>query len=496
MKFPHPKFAQFCRQLPPARQMLAAAAFLSATTAGLAQNLPAGQDDLQSLREQVRQLDLKIQALERQQQQLRSGPAAPAVTAAPAPATAPIITASTEKGFAIASADGANSLGLHLLVQEDSRWFFSQSAGLTNNDSFLIRRARIFVDGRINNNITFLLIPDFALGAPALFDAYANLELAPEFQLRFGRSRSPVGLEQLQLDAYTFFDERSFVSQIVPNRDIGVTLWGNLFDSTLTYAVGVYDGVPDGQNNGAIAGTTVNSDADNSKDVAARLFYSPFKNVPDSVLKGLGFGLAGTVGRERPASGLAGYKSDAAQTIFSYRAATIIDGETVRIAPQANFYHGPLGLLAEYASSTIAARPTATGIRERLTNRAWNFTVGYVLTGEDSSYVGVTPKTSFNWSKGTWGAFELVARYDVLRIDPKAFAPDPSAALSLADPAASTRGETNVGIGLNWYLNRAVRFNIDFFHGHFDNLLPAGALTNKVIQHDENALLTRFQVVF
>ncbi|MEJ1972215.1 MAG: hypothetical protein WDM96_07005 [Lacunisphaera sp.] len=44
-----------------------------------------------------------------------------------------------------------------------------------------------------------------------------------------------------------------------------------------------------------------------------------------------------------------------------------------------------------------------------------------MLTGENSSYNGVVPATDFNLSKGTWGAFEVVARYANLKIDDSAF---------------------------------------------------------------------------
>jgi phosphate-selective porin OprO/OprP len=162
--------------------------------------------------------------------------------------------------------------------------------------------------------------------------------------------------------------------------------------------VGVFDGSPDGQSNGVIvagagvAAPTVNSDSDNNKDVDARLFAQPFKNEAGSPLKGLGFGISATDGRELPASGLTGYKTEtAADTAFTYNATTsVIQGETWRVSPQAYYYYGPFGFLGEYALSTIHARPDPrrANNEEQIQNKAWQLTAGYVLTGEDASYNG------------------------------------------------------------------------------------------------------------
>ena len=486
-------------------------ALLGAASPAFAQNTPSAQEDLQSLRDQIRQLDQKIQAIEQREQAqaqaaasaAASHPLASSAVASAASPPPPVITANPTQGFSIASADGAYSLRIRALAQADSHWFFNQAPAITNNDAFLIRRARLWLEGTLDTNTTFRVLPEFAGNAPTLLEAWGNVAVTPEVQFKFGRMVTPVGLEQLQPDAVGAFDERSFVSEIVPFRDIGAVVWGEVLDGTLSYAVGAFDGVPDGQNNGAVSGTAVNSDADNDKDIVARIFWQPFKNQPDSALQGLGFGIAGTAGREKPGSGLAGYKSESQQTIFTYRSTTVIDGKTDRITPQAYYYHGSFSLFGEYAASSINARPIGTGsaaapngISEQLTNQAWELTAGYVLTGEKATYAGVTPKTNFNWANGTWGAFQVVARYDVLDLDPKAFAPDPLSGNSLADPAASTRKETNFGLGLNWFLNRSVRFNIDFFHGHFDNEVRSSSLTNNVLKNDENGLLTRLQIYF
>ncbi len=455
--------------------------------------------EIQALREQIRLLDQKVTELQRKQDAAAATAAKPTAGGA-SPATALLVTPN-DQGLKVTSADGTSFLHVGGLVQADTRWFFSQSKSITNNDAFLIRRARLILDGQFNGNTSFLFVPDLSGSVATLFDAYVNVAFTPQVQLRAGRFKSPVGLEQLQADPTTFFTERSFVSQITPNRDIGLMLWGNVLDGRLSYAAGVFDGVSDGQSNGTViatgAGATtpvVNTDADNNKDVEARLFAQPFKNNSASPLKGLGFGVGAGVGRELPAAGLAGYKSDALQSVFAYRTTTIINGPASRVSPQAYYYYGPFGLLGEYVLSTIKARPSASGKSLAVHNQAWQLAAGYVLTGEDSSYTGVTPRKNFNWNDGTWGAFEVVARCEVLDLDRAVFAPNPSVALSLADPAANPGWINGFGLGLNWSLSKSVRASLDYFHENFSNnvAVPSKA----VLQHDENAVVTRLSIAF
>ncbi len=460
----------------------------------------ASQDDIKALREQIQQLDQKLRALERNTEIKDETAAAEAKKQAK-------ITF-TDKGIGFTSADGANYLKLHGLVQVDNRSFFGGGAGPNNNDAFLIRRARLIFEGGFAKNYEYLIVPEFGgtsgNGTLTLLDAYINLNYNPQYQIRAGRFREPVGLEQLQSDAVAFFAERSVVSQFVPNRDIGVQLWGDVFNNTLGYAVGFFNGVPDGTNNGT------NTDGNNDKNFAARLFAQPFKNDKDSFFAGLGFGVGGSIGKENNNAGglTGGYKTDGQQTWFGYNAATtaapvtsgaVANGNVSRISPQAYFYKGPVGLMAEYVVSSVEARnvrttaPAATN-KQQLQNTAWQVSAGYVLTGEDASYKGVTPATNFSLADGTWGAFEVVARVEHADIDDGAFAGP--AATRLANINTSASGISAYGVGLNWYLSKTVRASFDYFHTQFDLAPGAAPAATAVIAHDENAFVTRLQLTF
>ena len=56
-----------------------------------------------------------------------------------------------------------------------------------------------------------------------------------------------------------------------------------------------------------------------------------------------------------------------------------------------------------------------------LQNTAWEVSGGWVLTGEEATYNGLTPRHPFDPRSGHWGAWQLVARYAGLDVDNKAF---------------------------------------------------------------------------
>lgn len=435
----------------------------------------ADNADLQALREQVRALEQQLRVLARQVELREEA----ATAAAP---TTPKITIN-DKGFTLASADTANSIKLRGLVQLDSRLFFGDG-GVVNN-SFVLRRARLITEGVFAKNYSFQLVPEFGGSAVSILDANFGVAISPALQFKIGKFKVPVGLELLQSDSWTFFNERSIVTNLVPNRDLGVQASGDVFGGALNYTVGVFGGVAD-------AASSTNADFDNEKDVAGRLWFTPFKTAAGSPVQGLAFGISGSLGREKTAAGrTGGYRTDGQQTFFSYLANTVADGQTWRVSPQLDFRSGSFGAIGEYVVSTVNVRPSATGPKSELQNKAWQLSAGYVLTGEDSSYAGVVPRTNFDPANGTWGAFEVVGRYGELKIDDAAFP-------TFASAASSANKATSAGIGLNWYLSKAVLFKIDYYQTKFGfNGTFAPAVSSvPFLRQDEKSFLTRFQLAF
>jgi phosphate-selective porin OprO and OprP len=450
------------------------------TAVGLTASLPAqnaSTSDLEALREQIRLLDQKLRVLERNQELKEE-------TAAAEAKKQPKINVGDGR-IEVVSADGANSLRLRGLVQGDARLYLDDANAA--QDGFVLRRARLIFEGKFADIFQYTVQPEFA-GTVQILDANINAAFKPGFQVRVGRFKTPIGLEQLQSDPVAFFNERSIVTNLTPNRDVGIQVHGDVVDNRLNYAVGVFNGVLDGGNS-----PTSNLNNEGDFTVVGRLFATPWANDKESALKGLGFGIAAGTGNYKGAAPFAnntnGYRTDGQQTFFLYRAGTLSNGTATTISPQAYFYTGPLGILAEYVSSSSELRNAANS--RELTNKGFNLSAGYVLTGEDSSYKGVTPATNFSLSKGTWGAFEVVTRVAQVDIDNDAFA---GAGTSLSDTAANATEVTTYGVGLNWYLSKAIRANFDLFSNKFDfqGARPAtGALSD-----DELAFISRIQVSF
>lgn len=450
--------------------LLTAVAITSALPA-----VAADSSELQALRAQVNALEQQLKVLSRQIEIKDEAAAA----AAP---TTPRVTAS-DRAFTIASPDAANSIRLRGLVQLDSRLFFDDGGGI-NNNAFVLRRARLISEGQFAKNFAFQLVTEFGGSAVSILDANFTVTLNPALQFKIGKFKSPVGLEQLQSDAWTFFNERSIVTNLVPNRDLGIQAQGDLFGNRLSYQAGIFNGVGDG-------GSSTNTDFDEEKDFVGRVFATPFRNEAGSPVQGLSFGVAGSIGREKTAAArTSGFRTDGQQTFFAYNAAVINDGKIWRVSPQFDYRIGSFGALGEYVQSVVNVRPSATGAKAELKNKAWQLAAGYVLTGEDSSAAGVVPRTNLDLAAGTWGALEVVGRYSNLKVDDATF-PIFAAAASNANEASS------IGAGLNWYLSKSAMLKIDYYQTEFgfSSLAPA-IPTAPVLRQDEKAFITRFQLTF
>src|SRR6266852_6917044 len=236
---------------------------------------------LESFEEKTRRLEEKLDALEGRATEKRT----PQPTLSIGPS-----------GFTMSSADTNFVLSLRAILQLDSRTYFDDG-GIIGNDGFVLRRLRPIFEGTVFRDFNFLLAPDFGgSGAPTIRDAYLNYTYNCSLQLRLGKYKTPVGLEQIQSDLAGFFAERSLVSDLLPSRDLGVELHGELWPGAApdtkslgwtgvaNYAAGVFNGLGDNR-------TSTGVDFDDSKHLAGRLFFHPFLKSDLKPVKGLGLGV-------------------------------------------------------------------------------------------------------------------------------------------------------------------------------------------------------------
>jgi len=427
----------------------------------------------QATEEKLQELDQKVRVLERKDEIRQEQEAEKAKTAT--------TVTSGKDGFSIKSADGAYVLKVRGYAQFDGR-FFRNDDQRPAIDTFTLRRVRPIFEGTVFKIFDFRIMPDFGQGTSTLYDAYLEGRFSPLFKVRAGKFKPPVGLERLQSATDILFVERALPTNLVPNRDLGIQISGDVNGGVASYAVGYFNGVVDG-------GNQADADNNDSKDTEARIFVQPFL-VSGGPLKNLGFGVSGTTGNHEgtlTAPGLPSYRTPAQATFFSYRsdataAGTVLaDGRHTRFSPQGYFYSGPFGLLAEYVQSKQEVRRGT--VTADLTHTAWQAAASWVLTGGDASFKGVAQKKVFDPANHTWGAFELAARYSKLELDDDTFP-------TFASPASAARSAEAWAVGLNWYLNRNLKVMLDYEQTTFEGGATAGD------REDENILFSRFQIAF
>ncbi|MEO8483659.1 MAG: porin [Acidobacteriota bacterium] len=396
--------------------------------------------------------------------------AAPAAPVAATQTAAPVI-AGWQDGFFVQSANGDNRIQIGTVVQVDGRFTTDDPSPFT--DTFTMRKARPMLQGRVGKYFDFRLTPELGNGAATVLDAYVDTRFSSAFRVRVGKDKTPVGLEVLYTDPGLLFPERSLASSLIPNRDVGVQVQGDLASAKVSYSIGVFNGIVDGSN------STTDVDTNNGKDIAGRVFVQPFRNptTPQSAWNNLAFHLGASAGSQS-GSALPSFKTSAGQTYFSYAGANA-DGDRVRVTPGVAYYYKNLGTFAEYARTTQEI--AKSGARSNITNDGWDVSGTWILTGEAASSGVIRPKRPFDPSADHWGAIQIVARFSQLQIDQAAFD------AGLAAPGAS-RTARQFTIGADWYPVQFVKYYVAYERTSFDG----GAGTRPA----ENSIIFRTQLAF
>ncbi|SMF94262.1 phosphate-selective porin OprO and OprP [Methylomagnum ishizawai] len=377
----------------------------AATPAASAAQAGVNTPDLKTLDQKIRLVERKLEIDK--------------ATVEAAKKTTATVEADPSTGFRIKSASGDHQLFLRGYVQTDGDFFMddkhSNAVGVGLNasgqpnpiqqgtglgtDKFWVRRARLQTGGTLFKYNDFLVGVDFGQGQARLFDAYMDMHYFPFASLSVGKQRGPVGLERALTATNLVFAERAYVSEIVPNREIGAMLHGefgypgykpqyrgpNNLANFFTYQVGVYNGTLDNQ-----AVQNVDTTSFDNKAFEGRLFAHPFQHTGIAALDGLGLGFAGTYATPTRQGNMPSLLSVGQNTILSYATGTTLTGSSVataatqsntpatgqtttttttttsstafsaalsngeqyHIAPQGYWYWGPFGLMAEYALSS------------------------------------------------------------------------------------------------------------------------------------------------
>lgn len=384
----------------------------------------------------------------------QTAPAQP--PAGPPPVTTP--------AFVVQSDNGDNRLQLGGFVQTDGRAVLGDSQDRVTN-SFVMRRFRLLLQGRLARHFEYFWNVDFAGGVINNRDMYFDTVFSRAFRVRVGKMRPLFSYDRSLLVATIPMIERGMSTNVAPDRDTGLQLLGDLAGNVISYSAFL--------GNGTVDGGSSESDTNESKDLVGRLLVRPWARQPNGALAPLTVGMAGSTGIQPTA--LPSFPSPARQIFFSYAAGAAGEGRRTRWSPQAYYYSGPFGGFGEFVRSRGAIRRGDT--TGEVDHDSWQIVGTWVLTGEAAGERNVRPRVNFDPPSGHWGALQVAARYQALHVSREAFT------LGLAAPGASRTADT-WAVGLNWYLNPLIKWQINYERTEFDG-------DSRGPRPAENALLVR-----
>jgi phosphate-selective porin OprO and OprP len=358
------------------------------------------------------------------------------------------------KGFGFESIDGASSFYTHWFVAGDFQSFFSTPPpGVTSRDAFIVRTAGLQLDAVVHHFVHSQMFVDFSQSKATLFDAWVQLEGAAWLKLRVGKFQFPISEERLTPPLALPFVSTGFASVLLPTRDVGVEVLGDIGHGVIRYNLAV--------TNGAVAGTLAESDLDSAKDAVGRIFVMPFRGGWAPIEK-LGVGFGASTGEHRgvtSAPNLPILRTYGNQVFFSYRADTsgtaLADGRVTRLVPHATWAWGPVAAYADYVHviDHVAGATVWTD--------GWSVIPSIVLTGENASPLSfIMPKHPFDLAKHQLGTILITGGVGSIRVSDDAFA-------GAANPEAAMQRATVCGGGVNWYPFAGIAVLVDYGYMRF-----------------------------
>ncbi len=419
------------------------------------------------------------------------------------------VTAGYRNGFFLATRDGANEVRFTGYVQLDGRF----PMDTPTPDTFLLRRVRPTIDGTVAKHYHFKFQPDFGEGKTRLLDAFLDLGYFEDLSTtRLGKFKVPQNLEQLASSSNLTFVERSLVANIVPDRDVGVMMYGKPWKGAVEYSVGMWNG----NDRAEWLDRGKDSDVDNNEafDFGARLQLQPLKNTNSFWLKGLQAAGWFNAGQEEDA-----YKLGSGKSVLSYRTgpgtaffktysgssavyAVRQDGLRTRVGYDAAWLVGPVKVTHDFVvtNTQLARQDVAEGpfIRRNIPTTAWQIGASWVVTGEEASHKDIQPRNPFDPRKNAWGAFELAARFSRLEVGHEAFDGPVNLSREGFAAAGGASGASDVTLGVNWYLNNNVKLTLNWVHTSFDDDIEVGSTSGtgrtRTNVREEDAVMVRGQL--
>jgi phosphate-selective porin OprO/OprP len=405
------------------------------------------------------------------------------------------------------TADGQFKFAVRSVVQFDAA-SYSESPRTAANDlgsGTNFRRARLGFDGTAFKDWNYALWGEFGgSGGESTILNQAYLEYAgwkpfgleEPVRLRAGAWATPSGLEDATSNTEELFLERPAVAEMVRGfaTGDGRTGVGATARGAGWYASALWSG--------KVVGVPSTPEIDQQSGYALRLAFNPIHGGDYDVHLG-----ANVQGILDPADTTAGPVSTRAVRLqerpeLRVSGIRLVDTGAINTdgltaygleagASWKNLYGS--GEWYRIDVSRKAAAPAVSPFDPSFSG--WYLQGAWAITGEhhawtnaNGGFVGIRPAKVFDPQRGSWGAWELAARYSELDLN------DHDGVAGAAAPAGGIRGgEQKIStLGLNWYPNNVVRFLLDYQWIRVDRLNAAGAS----IGEDVNVVSFRSQFAF
>ncbi len=348
--------------------------------------------------------------------------------------------------------------------QADAGWFYQDAANIVAvgdiQDGADFRRARLAAVGDVADNVAYIVEFDFGFpGRPSFMDVWMEIQDLPLLQnLRVGHFRNPFGLDGLTSVKDLTFIERSLPFAFLPFRQIGVMAHGVNQEEDFTWALSGFRFPTDPF--GAQIGDS------GGYGLATRL-----TGVVLSGEEGL-LHIGGAYSLINPSSDVVRYLTPPEVFISDLGAAAFLPSGIPFIVPPfvdtgfiatdtTNLFSGEL---ATTVGSFHAQSELVCAVVDRQGGSTVSFSgvsaqAAYILTGEHRPYnrkQGVLGRIVPNhpFGKNGYGAWELAGRWSYLDLND-------------ADIAGGRLNDLT--FGLNWYLNRFTKFQLNYIHAMLDS---------------------------
>lgn len=395
-----------------------------------------------------------------------------------------------EEGVHVRTKDKSFDTRIGGVIQSDLAVYGSH---YPENNDFDIRRARLFVEGRMFDYFGYKFEAEFeGSSSNRLMDALINFDYFPYLQIQVGQFKEPFSLEHLISDKYLPFNERSMAYYLTPARDVGLMIHGTVLGDMINYGVGVFNG--DGRD-----ATRRNQKDD--KEYTGRMVLKPFHKVDIPLVQNLQIGGSFAYARLDTSDLNVQIDTPARTTFFEvssrakFRIIQDVE-ERRRFGFEMAYTYGPLVLMGEYIRNDYHELLLSDGDVFDFNMKGWYAGMLLMLTGERPVIARgilekIKPRHNFDIKGRKWGAWGIGFRYEQFEADQVVYE-------KLVFEGQSVRRANSFTVALNWYLNSMVRFSFNYSRTTFAQPLFLGTSPEgySYYRDTENVWLTRFQLEF